>query len=333
MVDYFTRCNNWIGHHMFLLVGSAMVVGFTMPLTKLPFVSTLIIALFAYITFVSALGTSYKDFFQVLTKPSHILLMVVLIHGVMPLVAWVVGHLFYPHDHLMRIGFLISAFIPIGVTSIIWTSLAGGNVSLALASVTVDTLLGTLLIPFYFTLIASQVVQINFIELLVGLMFMVIIPSLLGMAVNDVTRGKLAKYTRSVGGFTSKIALFFVVYISASTVANTISWDASTIKMLGVILLLTTCGYMLGCMGSLLVRDRRRETVTTIIYNVAMRNTCFGSALAVAYFPPAVAVPVTLAMLFQQPMASLVLSLLNYYYSKRKNGDIKTNKKITTGNL
>lgn len=50
----------------------------------------------------------------------------------------------------MRLGFLISASIPIGVTSIIWTSVVRGDVALALVVVTLDTLIVPFWIPVFF---------------------------------------------------------------------------------------------------------------------------------------------------------------------------------------
>lgn len=63
-----------------------------------------------------------------------------LVHFITPLTAWAVGMVFYPNDSDIRIGYLIGASIPIGVTSIIWTSiLIKGNLGIAFVAVTLDT--------------------------------------------------------------------------------------------------------------------------------------------------------------------------------------------------
>lgn len=313
MLNVFTCWNQWLGRRMFFVVLSALLAGFLMPLSRSAVLGTASVALFAYMTFITALDTGFKDFFHVLGRPGIALWMLLLIHVVMPLVAWGAGLLFYPQAPLTRLGFLIGAAIPIGVTSIIWTSVVRGDVTLALVAVTLDTLVSPLLLPVFIALVAGREVHVDYVHLLVGLLWMVTIPSLVGMAVNDLTRRRLAGFSHSVGGFTSKVALFLVVFINASAVAPEIDWNASLLKMLLVILLLVMCGYYLGYAGSFVLKERRRDTVAAMIYNVGMRNISFGAVLAVAYFPAAVAVPVTLAMIFQQPLAAVVSYLFNRF--------------------
>lgn len=313
MLDIFARCNSWLARHMFFVVLSGLLFGFTYPLPQVPLLKTIAVLLFAYMTFVTALETNYKSFVHVLARPWLTIWMLLLIHGVMPLIAWLVGLLFYPHSELTRLGFLIGASIPIGVTSVIWTSITRGDVPQALVAVTADTLLTPFLLPVFIFLVAGQTVYIHYGQMLVELLLMVTIPSFLGMAVNALTHERLAGFTRTAGGFTSKLALFGVILINASAVAPEIDWDSALVKMLLTILIISVSGYYLGYAGSYALKERRRDTVATMVYNVGMRNISFGSVLAVAYFPPAVAIPVTLAMLYQQPLAAVVSHLFNRF--------------------
>ena len=310
MLERLIYWNGFLGRRMFYLVLLALILGFSFSLPKTPFLSTLSVGLFAYMTFITALGTRFRDFIHVLAKPWVPLWMLFLIHGVAPLLAWAIGAVFYPQEFFVRLGLLVSASIPIAVTSIIWTSLAEGDVALALVAVTLDTLIVPVFMPTYFAFIVGETVHLDYIHMLIELLWMVTIPSFLGMGINDLTKRRLNRFSRSVGGFTSKIALFMVVTINAGIVTPEIHWDFSLVKLLSVILLLTIFGYALGFIGSLILKDPNPNTVTAMIYNVGMRNISFGAVLAIGYFPPPVSVPVTLAMLFQQPMAALVFYLL-----------------------
>lgn len=49
-----------------------------------------------------------------------------------------------------------------------------------------------------------------------------------------------------------------------------------------------------------------KPIILTMIYNVGLRNMSVGLVLALTYFPPAVAIPITLFILFQQPLAAAV---------------------------
>jgi predicted Na+-dependent transporter len=48
-----------------------------------------------------------------------------------------------------------------------------------------------------------------------------------------------------------------------------------------------------------------------------MRNISAGAVIATTYFPPQVAVPVVVGMLFQQVLASFSGYLTNRYYSRQ----------------
>ncbi|MCO1600674.1 hypothetical protein [Desulfosporosinus nitroreducens] len=47
-----------------------------------------------------------------------------------------------------------------------------------------------------------------------------------------------------------------------------------------------------------------------MIFNVGMRNTGFGSVIAISYFPATVALPIVLTLLFQQPIAAIVSKII-----------------------
>jgi len=313
MQDIFTKWNNWLSRHMFYVVLSALLFGFILPMPGTLNWKYMAVFLFGYMTFVTSLEITLKDFFHVLSRPLVNIWMLLLIHVAMPLVAWGVGLIFYPENLFVRTGFIIGASIPIGVTSIIWTSIVGGNVAMAMVAVTLDTLVSPLLLPVFIFLVVGQTVSVDYIQLFYGLLWMVTIPSLLGMAVNDLTRGRLNNFSRSFGGFSSKLALFLVILFNANAISREISWDFSLLKLLLVILLLVTCGYSLGYLGSFVLKDRRKKILVTMVYNVGMRNISFGAVLALVYFPAAVAIPVTLAMLYQQPLAAAVSHLFNRY--------------------
>lgn len=315
MLGMLANWNGWLSRRMFVLVISALVMGFLFPLDKSPGISILAVFLFAYMTFVVSMDTSLKQFFHSLTNPMLLGWILLLLHGVMPCLAWLVGIIFYPHDPVIRLGFLVGASVPIGVTSILWTSIAQGDVAIALAAVTVDTILCPLILPLYIALVAGETMEINYFRLLLELFCMVTIPSILGMWLKDCMGVKLAHFSRSWGGFTAKVALFFVVYINASVVVPALHWSMFLVKLLLVIFLLSILGYGLGYVGSYALRNHSPQNVMSMVYSVGMRNISFGSVLAVTYFPALVAVPVTLGMLYQQPLAALV-AFLNKRFGK-----------------
>jgi bile acid:Na+ symporter, BASS family len=311
MFNQLVGLNRWVGKRMFYVTLLALIVGFSFPLSVPKWMRDMVIVFFVYMTFVTSLDIRLSDFISVLKKPGIPLWMLFLIHAVMPIVAWSVGWIFYPDDFMTRLGFLISSAIPIGVTSIVWTSLGGGNVAMALVVVTLDTLISPLILPGFFSVVIGKNIQIDYSQMIGQLIMMVAVPSLLGMGLNNLTKGKLSSFTQSVGGITAKLGVFFIVLINAWTVAPELHWSLALIKLLFVIFLLVVSGYLIGYIGSFLIREKSQETVLTMTYNVGMRNINFGFVLALAYFPVTVAIPITLASIFQQPLAALISRLYN----------------------
>ncbi|MEG6586125.1 bile acid:sodium symporter [Dendrosporobacter sp. 1207_IL3150] len=301
---------------MFLVVLSGLFLGFILKIPDTPLIRYLVVAFFAYMTFVTALGTSFKEFIKVLSKPLIPLWILVLVHFVTPLTAWLAGIIFYPDEPFIRIGYLIGASIPIGVTSVIWTALVKGNLAVSLVAVTLDTIVVPLVLPLFFNMVIGQTVEINYVKMILDLSLMVTLPSIAGMLLHDATDGRVANFTKNIGGATSKLSLMLVILINASLVAPQIVWDLSILKTMLVTLLIVSTGYFVGYLGSYVLKDRSKESVLTMIYNVGIRNNACGLVLALSYFPPAVAIPITLSILYQQPLATIIPHIYNYFTKK-----------------
>lgn len=313
MLTLFRQWNHWLSSHMYLLVLSALVLGFMLKLPEFPHLGDLVIGLFAYATFVTALGISFREFMAVLAKPWVPLWILFLIHILTPLVAWAMSLLFYPNDSLTTLGYLIGAAVPIGVTSILWTDLTKGNAAVALVAVTLDTLLVPVLLPIFFNYTVGQTIQIDYVSMAHQMLWMITVPSILGMLLHDLTKGHIADFTQTIGGFTSKVSFAVVILLNAAVVSDQIHWAWPIVKTLFVSFLMVAIGYLIGYAGSLVFKFRSRETAMAMMYCVGLRNISFGMVLALNYFPPRVAVPITLFMLFQQPIAALVPKLYDRF--------------------
>lgn len=309
MSRFFIYWNEWLAKNMFFVVLSGLFLGFFLTLSDSILLRELVVALFAYMTFVTALNTSFKDFIQVLRKPWIPLWILFLVHFITPLTAWAAGMIFYPNDPAIRLGYLIGASIPIGVTSIIWTSLVKGDLATSLVAVTLDTFIVPFVLPLFFHLIAGQTINLNYLQMIEELMLMVTVPSIAGMLIHDWTKGKIMIFSQSIGGATSKLGLFLVITINSAIVVPQIPWDLSLLKTTFVTLLIVAVGYFVGYLGSLVLKDATRSTVLTMIFNVGIRNNACGLVIALTYFPIRVAIPITLSILFQQPLATMISHL------------------------
>lgn len=307
MINFLARITAWLGQHMFYIVLSGLLFGFLIPIPDSPAVRALAVGAFGYMTFVTALSTSLKEFIQVLKKPVIPLWILVLIHIATPLLAWLTALVFFSGSHYTQLGYLVGASTPIGVTSVIWTAIAGGSVTIALVAVTLDTLIVPVLLPFFFKAVVGQTLQLNYWEMMFQLLVMITIPSLIGMLIHDYGKKDiLPPSVKVIGNFFAKVAFFIVIFINASIVGPDISWDLSTLKIVLVTMCLVASGYFMGYLGSRIFKDRSREIAVAMIYCVGLRNASFGVVLALTFFPHEVAIPVTMTILFQQPFAAII---------------------------
>jgi len=316
-LDKWVRANDWVGRRLFFVVVAAVLLGFMSPLPKMSYTKDIVFVIFAYITFVTSLGTGFRKFLEVLKKPLIAVWILCLLHLGVPVFAWGLGHLFYAGEPVVRLGLLIISAIPLAVTAILWTSIAQGNLGLTIMAVTLDTLIAPLLLPVLFMLFVGAAIEIDYAGMVLQLFGMVTLPSLIAMFLTDRLHGRLDGFAKGVGGLSSRLALFLVVYFNASAVAPEISLSAQLVKLLLVVFLLVISGYVLGYFGSFVFAERDRDLTITMMYSVGMRNISFGLVLALAYFPTAVAIPVTLSALFQQPTAALTNYVFERIYGKK----------------
>lgn len=305
----FVKWNDWLSKNMFIVVLSGLLLGFFVNITDSPSLRKIVVALFAYMTFVTSLSTSFKEFIKVLRKPWVPLWVLILVHFVTPLTAYTAGLVFYPNDPDIRLGYLIGASIPIGVTSIIWTSLVKGDLAISFVAVTLDTFVTPIVLPLFFHIFIGQAIDINYGKMVIDLMLMVTVPSIIGMLLHDRTDGKVAGFAKSLGGATSKLGLFLVIMINSAVVMPQITWDISILKTLFLTLFIVSAGFLVGYLGSFALKERTQSIILTMIYNVGIRNNACGLVIALTYFPPMVAIPITLSILYQQPLATIISHL------------------------
>jgi predicted Na+-dependent transporter len=304
MKSLFLTLNSWVSKKLFLFTMAGLVGGYLVPITNSPQLRMTAVVLFAYITLVTSMGTSFRHFLGVIKQPRIPIWILVLTHFVTPLIAWIVGIVMYPDDPVVRIGYLIGASVPIGVSSIIWTSISRGYVAVSLVAVTLDTVIVPFFMPAFFNLVIGNVAQIDYWGMALQLMLMVTIPSIVGMIWHDRSGGSIRSFSEGIGGFTSKLALLAVIFINSGVAFSGVLWTMDVLRIGLVTLFLVIMGYLVGYLGSLVFKDNSRPMQLTMMYNVGLRNISVGLVLALSYFPPAVSVPVSLYILFQQPLAA-----------------------------
>ncbi|MEI4768061.1 bile acid:sodium symporter family protein [Psychrobacillus sp. FJAT-51614] len=271
--------------------------------------------LFAFMTFAGSLSLNFKGLKSFTKYPFVILMTIAFLHIIMPIWAYIVATVLF-EDHLLTIGFILSVAVPTGVTSFIWVAVCRGNLALCLSIILIDTLLSPIIMPFLLHLVIGKTIEIDTVSLMFDLLWMIVLPSILGMLLNELTKGNIVETIGKKLAPFSKMSLFFIVLINGSVVApfiKNISWEF--VSIIVVVFVLALSGYaMCFLFGHFLWKDV--GIVTTFVFTGGMRNISMGVVVASAYFPPKVAIPVVFGMLFQQVLASLFSRVIEKYKTK-----------------
>jgi len=97
--------------------------------------------LFAFMTFEGSLSLNFRSVKDALLHPFPVFLTLGLLHIIMPLYAWGIGHIVFNGDSYTITGLILGMAIPTGITSFIWVSIHKGNAALTLAIILIDSLL------------------------------------------------------------------------------------------------------------------------------------------------------------------------------------------------
>lgn len=272
--------------------------------------------IFAFVSFSSCLSFKLSDVKEAISRPFPVILCMVILQVIMPVIAYATGHLFFPDDIHTIAGFVLMFTIPTGVITLMWVSIYSGRVGLTLVIVLANTLLSPMLVPFTLNLLIGTRVSIDVPGLVEGLLWMIAIPSLLGMALNWATKGNSKALGKKLAPF-SKVCVMLVILINSAVVAPFFEQiNGKLILIFFLVFTLACAGYLIGLFFPLSL-NLERSTVISVMFNSGMRNTGVGAALAVTYFPPATALPVVLAILFQQFLASFSGQLASKFLDKR----------------
>jgi BASS family bile acid:Na+ symporter len=298
------RLNKILEKAMPFLTPAAVIIGL-ISATWLHSLSFLVPWIFAAMTFAGSIGSNFKDLRKVMMHPLPIIANFIILHLAMPVLGWEAGSLFFPGDDLTQTGFVLLFVIPTGVVSLVWVTIYGGNIALTLALILLDTLLSPLIVPLSLSLIVGAKVHMDPYDIMRGMFFMVVIPSLIGMLLNQWTKGRIkTNWGPRLAPF-SKIGLFVVVAINSSVIAPYLkNMNGTLIKVIVVAFICATIGYLAGWLVSRMMKWDREVTIA-LTFNSGMRNLSAGAVLAISFFPPPVALPVVAGMLFQQILAAL----------------------------
>jgi bile acid:Na+ symporter, BASS family len=237
--------------------------------------TSLIVPLIQLIMFTMGTEMSLKDFESVFKTPKAVLIGLVCHFTIMPIVGVLLAKGFgFPPE--IAAGIILIGSVPSGVSSNVLAFIAKANLPLSVTIATVSTLMAPIMTPFLMKLLAGQMVEVNFMKMMLHVIEIIIVPVLLGLVVNKLIRNG-AKWLQSVMPIVSMMGILMMLIVIVSA-------GRDNLLNIGPLLFLASMihhstGYLLGYWsGRLMKLDE--ATCRTISLEVGMQNGGLASGIA-----------------------------------------------------
>ncbi len=316
--DFLRASNKALERFMPLLTPTGVILGLLLG-NHIAWMKPAVTYLFAFLTLVNGMGVSVNDFCSVFKRPKPILVFALCTYILIPLMVTLFGNLFFPGNGDVVIGYLLLYCIPTAVVACVWCGIYKGNMALSLSILVLATCLAPFATPASISLFAHSQIQIDTMGMVISLFTMVVVPSIIGIAINAITKGKCNEHVApSLKPFT-KLALIFVIIINTSQVAERLIQDADWIYIPEALtaLLLTSASFFLSFFISKAMKLNQEETIS-VVYASGMRNISAALVLAIDFFPPAAAIPVISGIVLQQTTCAIISHFLFGAKPKKK---------------
>jgi len=296
-----------INHHLERLIPVTtplgIVLGFLLPaffINLRPFVPWL----FGIMTFSGALKLKASELGAVVKTPAPIFLFFAGAHILMPVIAMLLSSLFFVDPDLIS-GFVLLFSGPTAVSGFIWISIFKGDMPLCLTLILLDTLLAPLVVPGSISILMGAKVTMDISSIAISLLFMIVVPTIIGVALNETSKGKIPVYICPLLDPAAKICLFLVIATNASIIAPGINFKDPLIwKVTVLVIILTFAGFALVKLITVMCKCRFPQDITIIIAG-GLRNNSAVMTIAVAFFPQAAVIPTLISVIVQQSIAAI----------------------------
>ena len=268
-----------LSNHIGLLVLLVAVVAMLVPSTFCWIDTWIINPMLGVIMFGLGLTLSWKDLSIVLSRPRDIALGCMAQFIVMPLLAWLLTHVFsLPKD--LALGVILVGCCPGGTASNVITYLAKGDLALSVGMTACSTLLAPLMTPLLVWLMAGTMVEVDTLGMLLSIVYVIIAPIAAGLLCQRFLPRLTQKVTPYLPSFSS-LAIALTVGIVVSHNADRL-WMGGYVVIV-VVMLHNLLGLLLGYLIGRVLRLPYPKNVALSI-EVGMQNSGLASSLAVLHF-------------------------------------------------
>lgn len=237
----------------------------------------LIIPLLQIIMFGMGSTMGVDDFREVLKSPKSVFLGVFFHFFIMPLVGFSLTKIFsFPNE--VAAGIVLVGSMPCGLASNVMSYMAKANVALSLTLTSISTLLAPFLTPLLLKILANQLIEINFWEMVWEIFKLIIIPIFFGVIYKKIIGEKWNGLQKHL----STISMYSIALIIVIITAN----GRDSLLKVGPLLVVAClihnlCGFFFGYFGAKLTGLPEKDA-RTIAIEVGLQNSGLASGIAMS---------------------------------------------------
>jgi len=302
------KINNYLDRLIPVTTPLAVFLGLLLPGFFSP-MRTYVLLLFGIMTFSGALKLTAGELGEAIRRPLPIVLFFLSAHIIMPLAALFSSSLFFENQDIIA-GFILLFAGPTAVSGFIWVMIFKGDKALGLTLILLDTLLAPLAVPVTLSVLMGAKVEMDMSGIAVSLLFMVVIPTIIGVGINEISKGKIPR--RICPGLDpfAKICLFIVIAANSSAIAPIIKFSDPVIWRTALLcIFLTAAGFLLAWFFGITGKCTGEKKASLIIAG-GLRNNSAVMTIAVTFFPEAAVFPTLVSIIFQQVITAVMGKLI-----------------------
>lgn len=268
-------------------------------------------------TFQGSLSNTFKSVIDTYRHPANMLVIMVTTMVGMPILACALANLLFAGNTELITGATLEYTVPVAVIAFMWVSMFDGDTSLTLAIILVATLICPFTIPFSLKVLLGATVEVDAIGMMTKMIYMVMIPALLGILVNELTHGwGKSTLCPSLAPAARIINVIIIAANSSQMSDDVLHMTPELFGMAGFILVYCAFGFAL---GFVIARFRNLEDSQLIAscFCTGLRNISAGCVIAAQFFGGSVVFPVMMGTLFQQILASFAGTFMTKYLTKK----------------
>jgi tagaturonate reductase len=307
--EFVLALNTRLERLMPVLAPAGVVLGFLLPAVFIklrPFIPWI----FGVMTLSGAIKLKAREFGLVLRDPLPIAVTFFSSHLIIPVVVFLVSTFIFRENEGIIAGYVLVYSVPTAVSGFIWVNVYRGDNALALALILIATVAAPFIVPLTMSALLGARVILDMSGIALSLVMMVLVPTVIGIGTNEISRGKISRIVGPILNPAAKLCLILVIAANAAAVAPRVRLgDPQVWIIAAVCIFFAAIAYCLSRLVGLLCRLDPGKQVT-VFFSTGLRNISAAATIAIEFFPEQAALPALLGIVFQQTMAALMGRLL-----------------------